>query len=42
MRLGKFDKPLVHNRRLLDRLYFAKGDEVASADDGTDTVHTGS
>jgi phenylpropionate dioxygenase-like ring-hydroxylating dioxygenase large terminal subunit len=23
MRLGRYDKPLVHNRRLLDRLYFA-------------------
>jgi len=42
MRLGKFDKPLVHNRRLLDRLYFAKCDEIANGDDGTETIHTGS
>jgi len=42
MRLGKFDKPLVHNRRLLDRLYFANLDEVANADDGTGTIQTGS
>lgn len=26
MRLGKYDKPLIHHRKLLERLYFAGGD----------------
>jgi len=39
MRLGKFDRPLVHNRRLLERLYFAR---VANPDDGSDEAHPGS
>ena len=39
MRLGKFDKPLVQNRRLLEKLYFAR---VASPDDGADDAHAGS
>ncbi|HEX4515196.1 MAG TPA: Rieske 2Fe-2S domain-containing protein [Polyangiaceae bacterium] len=42
MRLGKFDKPLVHNRRLLDRLYFANESDVANDDDGAKTIQTGS
>ncbi len=35
MRLGKFDKPLVHNRRLLDAIYWERRD-------GSETIHTGS
>jgi phenylpropionate dioxygenase-like ring-hydroxylating dioxygenase large terminal subunit len=35
MRLGRFDKPLVHNHRLLERLYYAADATVANAhDDG--------
>jgi phenylpropionate dioxygenase-like ring-hydroxylating dioxygenase large terminal subunit len=26
MRLGKYDKPLIHHRKLLERLYFSQGD----------------
>ncbi|AKI99853.1 Rieske-like 2Fe-2S protein [Archangium gephyra] len=26
MRLGKYDKPLIHHRKLLERLYFAQGE----------------
>jgi hypothetical protein len=45
MRLGKFDKPLIHNRRLLDRIYFdhvVDGREDANPDDGVDEIHGGS
>jgi hypothetical protein len=24
MRLGKYDKPLIHQRKLLERIYFAQ------------------
>jgi hypothetical protein len=24
MRLGKYDKPLIHHRKLLERIYFAQ------------------
>ncbi|HEX8434128.1 Rieske 2Fe-2S domain-containing protein [Archangium sp.] len=29
MRLGKYDKPLIHHRKLLERIYFAQGDASA-------------
>ena len=30
MRLGKYDKPLIHHRKLLDRIYFAQGPAAQS------------
>ncbi|MGZ3460143.1 MAG: Rieske 2Fe-2S domain-containing protein, partial [Archangium sp.] len=29
MRLGKYDKPLIHHRKLLERIYFGQGDASA-------------
>ena len=34
MRLGRFDKPLIHNRRLLDRLYWGRGEGDANEGSG--------
>jgi phenylpropionate dioxygenase-like ring-hydroxylating dioxygenase large terminal subunit len=31
MRLGRFDKPLVHNRKLLDRIYWGRDEAVDGA-----------
>jgi hypothetical protein len=30
MRLGKYDKPLIHQRKLLDRIYFAQSPAAQS------------
>jgi hypothetical protein len=35
MRLGKYDKPLVHNHRLLRSLYYGEKAEAGSRDTAT-------
>ena len=31
MRLGKYDKPLIHNHKLLSQLYFGEREDLVSA-----------
>jgi hypothetical protein len=40
MRLGKFDKPLIHNRRLLRRIYLGEADRPEDDPDAADASAT--
>ncbi len=41
MRLGKYDKPLIHHRKLLERIYFAQADASTSSEpaQGPEAAH---
>ena len=43
MRLGKFDRPLIHNHKMLERIYWGRRyrQEGAGADEGQDDSRTG-